>query len=246
MDKQKMNEFSNRWTVDPVFKFLMNYIFDLDMQPTGMSRHDWYLQVAPKTFHPTLDKLTFDCRGLILHDREIGDVWLNYVVDESCFTACVFSRTHLQSISAQYCDFSESQFLSAQMSPFYARGSIFRNCQFVSCYAQGQMPRYHKDVHGILRKGTYSDFRNCDFSNVRAQKTGFDRCDFRNTDFAGAQFERCIFSESDLRGIVANNTQFKDCDFQCAMIDDTPAWRIALNTHVNLNTEKIVWTASQS
>jgi uncharacterized protein YjbI with pentapeptide repeats len=240
MDRQKMNDFETRWETDPLFRFLKTFLLNPSAQPDGMTRREWYARAAPKTEHPVREA-TLDCRGLNLDHQEVGEIWLNYILDEGSFRACKFKKTFLQSASAERCHFDRSVFDYVQMSPFYGANSDFGNCQFISCFAQGAGPRNHTNSEGVPTKGTYSDFRDCNFTNAIAVKTGFDRCDFRNADFTGASFEGCIFSESDLRGVKFGKAQFVRCDLRMAMVDDTPEWRNALGLNGNLDVDTVVW-----
>ena len=237
-----MIDLYSRWKNDSYFVQMLNLALEREQLDSVADLREWF-KTAPKTASYAVDREYFDFRCIDISGSQLGDVSLAYLVlDGARASGCRFEGTSIQRSAARNSNFSSSQFIVAQLSPMYAQASNFSNCKFISTFAQGAGPRDLKDVHGIPIKGTYSDFRDCDFSNVRAQKTGFDRCDFRNADFTGAQFERCIFSESDLQGVLASNTQFIDCDLQGALIDDTPTWRSMLSVHTNLNTEKIVWT----
>lgn len=235
-----MIDLKTRWQSDKYFVKMLNLKLRLESLDSPQLLREWFGS-APKVEN-YIGSEDFDFRCVDISGRSLGKVSLAYcVLDGAQASGCDFEHTDFQRSTAQNCDFSNSKFEITQMSPLYAHGSNFGNCQFRSCFAQGVGPRHHTNSEGVPTKGTYSDFRDCNFTNAIAVKTGFDRCDFRNADFTGAAFEDCIFSESDLRGVKFGNTQFVRCDLRMAMVDDTPEWRNALEFDGNLDVDTIVW-----
>ena len=104
-----MTNLETRWEFDSTFRFLKDFLLNPSIQPEGMTRREWFIHAAPKIEHPVTDA-TLDCRGLNLDRQEIGEIWLNYILDESSFRECKFKQTFLQSASAKNCRFDRSGF----------------------------------------------------------------------------------------------------------------------------------------
>jgi uncharacterized protein YjbI with pentapeptide repeats len=232
-----MNPLSTRWQTEPEFQMIYKMILDRSDKPAGMDARSWYETSAPKVPHVTSNGTVLDCRhakfdGLLITDK--ADMsWC--ALDGSSVRGCTFDRTLLQSSLAADCDFTDSRFVKAQMSPFYAPRAIFKDCVFEGGFVMGIGPRH-------IEKGAFSDLRECDFSGVQAKGTGFDRCDFTGAKLRGARFVGCRFDESDLRGVDLSGASFQACDLVDAQMDDTPAAHALVEQGSNLNVDSIRWS----
>ena len=132
------------------------------------------------------------------------------------------------------------------MSPIYAVGAVFRGCTFDRSFLMGLGPISSRDpITGEATPGVMSDLRDCDFRDVVATATGFDRCDFRGADLRGAKFTGCKLLQADMRRTQLADAVFESCDFQSVWLDDLPVVRAAVEGGIhNLRLERIHWVSS--
>lgn len=204
----------------------------------------WWSQV-PHTTHYAYESNVLDFRGLNLDGRDLSGISLDgRCLDDYSGCNCLYKETEFQSSTAQRADFSASQFISAQMSPLYARGAIFKDCTLTGCFLMGIGPRFHTTYEGELTKGNFSDFRDCDFTNVVAIRCGFDRCDFRGARFTNAKFVDCCFNESDLTEVDFGGVSFEGCDFSRAELPASAEVHALVEQGNNRALETIRWKPS--
>ena len=238
------SEIESRWITEPIFIELRKLLLNPEALPPlmdGMTEREWYQTVAPRTVCYATEKPEIDCRYLKLDGLTFGKSWLNYILDYSSALNATFERTYLQSASFKCATLSCSRFIVAQMSPFYAYKANFSDCTFESCFLMGTGRRNYVDHTGVPVPGTYSDFRECDFRNVRAKESAFERCEMQGANFSQAQFVDCSFKISDLTGVLLEGTSFERCDFDRAWLDDTPQVRALVGRGDNQNLDTIVW-----
>jgi uncharacterized protein YjbI with pentapeptide repeats len=228
-----MNTLKTRWQNDPQLQVVYRFVLDSSPSSTGMTPQELYA-LAPKAAHPIQGE-AIDYRGLNIDGKTIGKSWLDGILDGASARGCTFEGTRFQSASAADSDFTSSRFVVAQMSPFYGPRAIFKDCVFEDCFMMGIGPR-------SCGNGSFSDLRECDFTGVRATKTGFDRCDFTGANMNGARFVGCQFDEADLRGVSLSGASFEGCDLREVQMDDTPALRQLVEAGANANTDSIKWS----
>jgi Pentapeptide repeats (8 copies) len=237
-------ELELRWMTEPLFIELRKLLLNSEAVPPlsdGMTEREWYQRVAPHTICYATEQMDIDCRHLNFDGMSFGDSWLNYVLDYSSAINTTFERTGLQGASLKHCNMRGSRFIVAQMSPIYAYQANFSDCIFETCFLMGTGRRNYVDHTGVAVPGTYSDFRECDFTNVRAKKSAFERCEMQGANFSQAQFVDCSFKVSDLTGVLLEGTSFERCDFDRAWLDNTPPVRALVERGDNQNLDTIVW-----
>jgi hypothetical protein len=237
-------ELELRWHTEQLFIELRRLLFNPDAAPPlldGMTEREWYKTVAPRTIYYATEKSGIDCRGLNLNELIFGESFMNYVFDFSSAVKTTFNKTYLQNSSFQHSNLSGSRFIVAQMSPIYAYQANFSDCVFETCFLMGTGRRNYVDHTGVPVPGTYSDFRECNFTNVRAKKSAFERCEMQGANFSQAQFVDCSFKISDLTGVLLEGATFERCDFDRAWLDDTPQVRALVERGGNQNLDTIVW-----
>jgi uncharacterized protein YjbI with pentapeptide repeats len=233
-----MSDLVARWADDPTFTKMLRLKLRLDRLEEPGALRRWF-DSAPKTWHYATDQQSFDFRCVDLANQTIGEVPLTFsVLDGGTFSNCVFDRTGFQGSSARWADFSGSRFVVAQMTHFYAHNANFRQCEFDRCFIVGVTPR---DGMGHRAKWELSDLSECDFTQVKATKTYFDRCDFRGVDLSQAHFVECDFSHSDLRGAKLHDTVFERCTLNGTLLDDLPHIRQLVSQGDNKDIETIDW-----
>ncbi len=236
-------DLESRWLTDPVFKEVLRLLLNPGSLPEhtdGMSRREWFKAFAPWTKCYATEQESIDCRGLVLDGMTLGKISL-FVLDCVSAVNTTFDRTGLQGASLKHCNMRGSHFIVAQMSPIYAYQANFSDCIFETCFLMGTGRRNYVDHTGVAVPGTYSDFRECDFTNVRAKKSAFERCEMQGANFAQAEFVDCSFKISDLTGVLLESTRFERCDFDRAWLDDTPQVRALVERGGNQNLDTIVW-----
>jgi uncharacterized protein YjbI with pentapeptide repeats len=241
-------EYESRWLIDPLFKEVLSLLLNPGASPEhadGMSRREWFRNFAQWTKCYATEQDNIDCRGLVLDGMTLGKISL-YAMDNSSAINTTFERTGLQGASLKHCNLSGSRFIVAQMSPVYAYQANFSGCTFETCFLMGTGRRNYVDHTGVPVPGTYSDFRECDFTNVRAKKSAFERCEMQGANFAHAEFVDCSFKISDLTGVLLDGTRFERCDFDRAWLDDTTELRAMVERGNNLNLDTVVWVEPKS
>ena len=169
-------ELSNRWRNDAAFMKAIDFLLVESVASDPNQLKAWY-STLPKVSHP-LGEESADFRCMHLEGLTLDRLWLCYVLDGTVARSCRFVGTRLQGASLRNCDFSESRFERAQMSPVCADGASFVGCIFDQSFLMAE-PR---PLDGV----ELGSFRNCDFSRVQARRTDWDAADLRGSRLSQA------------------------------------------------------------
>lgn len=235
-----MSDLHIRWTTQSLFM----EIFERLLTPPIEQRDDtfaWWSKV-PRTTHYAYESEEIDLRGIDLNGRDLTSISLSWsCLDDLQGRDALYKETGFQSSTARQADFSGSEFDHAQMSPFYARGASFKDCEMYVCVMAGIGPRFDPGNPNEPIKGNYSDLRDCDFGNVVATRCHFDRCDFRGARFTNAKFVDCRFDAADLTEVDFEGVSFEGCDFSWTELPDRQEVRALISRGSNRATETIHW-----
>lgn len=235
-----MIELRDRWTTEPIFMEMLRRKFHPPNEPREAT-WAWWSKV-PQTKHYAYESEVIDFRGVTLDGRDLTGVSLSgRCLDDLLGRNILYKETGFQGSTVQRADFSGSEFDYAQMSPIYARGAIFKDCKLSRCYLMGIGPRFHPNSPQEPIQGNYSDLRDCDFSNVVADRCGFDRCDFRGARFTNAKFVDCQFDAADLTEVDFEGVSFAGCDFSWTELPDKPEVHALVNQGNNKAVATIKW-----
>lgn len=268
-----MNALSLRWIHDDLFKSVKDFVLGCREfhNLSKEERIDWYKNYAPKLPHNYfLNSDNLDLRYIDLSNCIFKDTWLDYIMDYANFSECQFHGVFFQSGCAMYADFHYANFVSSQMTPFFAKCSNFEGSTFEKCLMFGA----GAETKNINKLKQFSDFSECDFSKSKMRDVCADSCNFTRSrfvgieyisskfnyslfnfsDFSNANFESCSFrghpseneerysdTQVDFRGCNFKNVSFKECDFLNAKFDDTPLARAVVSVGNNYNVDTIFW-----
>ena len=227
-------ELSNRWRNDAAFMKAIDFLLVESVASDPNQLKAWY-STLPKVSHP-LGEESADFRCMHLEGLTLDRLWLCYVLDGTVARSCRFVGTRLQGASLRNCDFSESRFERAQMSPVCADGASFVGCIFDQSFLMAE-PR---PLDGV----ELGSFRNCDFSRVQARRTDWDAADLRGSRLSQARFDECRFVRTNLAGVDLSAASFSSCNFSGAKVSDTSENRGSVASGNNVAIQEIEWVPS--
>lgn len=235
-----MSTLCSRWDTEAIFVEMLARTLNPPLESREVTWAWW--AKAPKVTHFAYETEIGDFRGLNFNGKNLSYLELTgCCLDEYSGRNALYKETQFQGSTAQRADFSGSEFDYAQMSPFYARGASFKDCKMARSFLMGIGPRFDPRNPSVAIPGNFSDFRDCDFSNLVADNCGFDRCDFRCARFTNAKFVDCRFDAADLTEVDFDGVSFEECDFSCTELPDRPEIRALISRGNNKATETIHW-----
>lgn len=201
-----MNSLKDRWFKEQNFIDLLQFVREHSKDSKDLGITPEIYNKLPKSATPKLNEVGVDLRYIDLSLTFFGKVWMGHILSDAIFSESTFVKTYFDYDFAYNTNFVNCKFDHVQMCLFYAHGANLEGCTFETCVAFGGGADRN-------RYGDYNDFRECNFTNVKAHKTGFSRSDFTGVNFTNAQFIDCDINNAVFVNAVFKHAVFRDCTF---------------------------------